>query len=121
MVPLTQYTTMMRLMKDLNYPIILVSRVGLGAINHALLSIRALRAAELELMGIVFNQTEPANPEDRFIEVDNPKTIARFGRVKVLGNMGHVDMQSRPEEIWRHFEECMPGLQGILGILKGRE
>ncbi len=118
MVPLNEKDTMLDLMKTLGYPVVLVSRVGLGAINHALLSIQALRAAGLEPIGIVFNQAEPPSLENRFIEEDNPKTIARLGRVQVLGKMDYVDMQGPAEEIWSHFELSMPGLQCIREALE---
>ena len=113
MVPLNENETMLDLMKKLGYPVVLVSRVGLGAINHALLSIRALRDAHLTLVGIVFNRPQPSLIEDRFIEEDNPGTIARMGGVEVLGNLAYFESTSQPGAIWNQFEESMPGLQRI--------
>ena len=43
MVPLNEEETMLDLMKALDYPVVLVSRIGLGAINHVLLSINTFK------------------------------------------------------------------------------
>jgi dethiobiotin synthetase len=118
LVPLNENETMLDLMTAFGYPVVLVSRVGLGAINHALLSVHALRAAGLEIAGIVFNRTEPPVPENRFIEDDNPKAIASFGEVDVLGNIGYMDLKGRAGEIWAHFEQSMPGLDCLHQIVE---
>ena len=75
LVPLNERETMLDLMVALAYPVVLVSRVGLGAINHALLSVQALRSAGLEVLGVIFNRTEPPLPENCFIEDDNPRRL----------------------------------------------
>jgi dethiobiotin synthase len=113
MVPLDETHTMLDLMKVMGLPVVLVSRLGLGAINHALLSIRVLRAAGLEPLGVIFNQTQPPAPADRFIEEDNPNAVARFGGLGVLGTIGYLDVQGPAEERWQRFEQAVPGLQRI--------
>jgi dethiobiotin synthetase len=117
-VPLNEKETMLDLMTDFGYPVVLVSRSGLGSINHALLSVQALRAAALEIAGLVFNQSEPPMPENSFIENDNPDVIARLGKVDILGKIGYLDMKKQPEEVWAHFERSMPGLERLIGILE---
>lgn len=112
MVPLNETATMLDLMKVLAYPVVLVSRFGLGTINHTLLSVQALSAAGLKLIGIIFNHYEPPQMEKRFIEEDNPKTIAQFCQARVLGKIRYFDrLDSGP--VWRQFEEDMPGLRHI--------
>ncbi len=118
MVPLNENETMLDLMKTLGYPVVLVSRVGLGAINHALLSINTLNSAGLELAGIVFNQNESPAPENKYIEEDNPETIARFGKVRILGNIGYLDKSALPEEMWGRFVKSMPGLEYIKEVVQ---
>jgi dethiobiotin synthetase len=113
MVPLNEKESTLDLMKSLGYPVILVSRVGLGAINHALLSINTLNAAGLRLLGIVFNQAEPPLPENRFIEEDNPKAVAEFGKVKILGSVGYLEKTLTSAEMWQLFTQSMPGLEEI--------
>ena len=113
MVPLNEKETTLDLMKNLGYPVILVSRIGLGAINHALLSINTLNTAGLRLLGVVFNQAEPPLPENRFIEEDNPRAVAEFGKVSILGNIGYLEKTLAPAEMWQRFTQAMPGLEEI--------
>ena len=109
---------MLDLMMKLAYPVVLVSRIGLGAINHALLSLESLQITGLEVAGIVFNRVGRSNSEDRFIEEDNPKTISRFGRVEIIGNIEYNEPGLEPGVVWERFEESMPGLQIIKRILE---
>ena len=116
-VPLNESATMLDLMVLLGFPVVLVSRFGLGTINHALLSVNALRSAGLDLIGVVFNQIEQPSAESRFIEEDNPEAVARFGNVPVLGKIMHFDRNSKTEGIWHDFEKATTGLQNILEAL----
>ncbi len=117
MVPLNESATMLDLMKMLGYPVVLVAKLGLGTINHTLLSIHALRTAGMDLIGVVFNQMEQPSTESRFIEDDNPRAITRFGSLRVLGKVMHFDPDSKTEEIWHDFEKAMTGLPNILDAL----
>jgi len=115
MVPLNESFTMLDLMKELDYPVVLVSRFGLGTINHTLLSIHTMQTSGLKLIGIVFNHTERPQAEDRFIEEDNPVTIAQFSGARVLGQIGYLEnLNPEKEETWQHFEKGMTGLENIL-------
>jgi dethiobiotin synthetase len=118
LVPLNENETMLDLMKALGYPVVLVSRIGLGAINHALLSINILNTAGIKLVGVVFNQTEPPLPENRYIEEDNPKAVEQFGKVKILGNIGYFERFEQSEDLWERFERSMPGLVDIKAVLE---
>jgi dethiobiotin synthase len=89
LVPLDESSTMLDLMRELGYPVLLVARAGLGTINHSLLSLRTIQAAGLRVKGIVFNEVEPLDAADAFIRADNPRTIARMSGVEVLGTVRH--------------------------------
>ncbi len=88
LVPIDGSRTMVDLISMLKLPVILVSRPGLGAINHVLLSIRELERSNLRLHGIIFCETTNAGFGE--IEKDNIETIARMGKAKVLGRIGHM-------------------------------
>ena len=119
MVPLNERQTMIDLIVALNYPVAVVSRIGLGTINHTLLSVQAVRAAGLNLLGVVFNHTEPPQPENEFIEEDNPEIIAHFGKTPVLGKLRYFKKLSpEREDIWQQFEADIPGLKYILDELR---
>lgn len=63
-------------------PVVLVARTGLGTINHSLLSIEALRARGVPILGVAFNGEA---------QEDSEATIARIGKVRRLGRLGRVD------------------------------
>ncbi|MGH7885596.1 MAG: dethiobiotin synthase [Thermodesulfobacteriota bacterium] len=54
-VPITNNYTMADIAADLDLPIVLVARPGLGTINHTLLSVEHIRKKKLNLLGIVIN------------------------------------------------------------------
>ncbi len=67
LVPINDNDTVGDLMKHLDLPVILVSNLYLGNINHTLLSAQYLKASGMEVAGIIFNG--PSNPEsERIIE-----------------------------------------------------
>jgi len=102
----------------LAYPVVLVSRFGLGTINHTLMSIQALRTFDIRIIGVVFNHTTQPQPENQLIEEDNPRAIAQFGNVRVLGKLRYLNnLSSKREDIWSNFEEDMTGLKYILDEL----
>ena len=118
MVPLNESVTMLDLMKMLAYPVVLVSRFGLGTINHTLMSIQALRTFDIRIIGVVFNHTTQPRPENQLIEEDNPRATAQFGNVRVLGKLRYLNnLSSKREDIWSNFEEDMTGLKYILDEL----
>jgi dethiobiotin synthetase len=61
-VPVNDRQTLADLAVKLNLPVILVVGMRLGCINHALLTVEAIRARGLELAGWVANQIEPDMP-----------------------------------------------------------
>ncbi len=121
MTPLNETTTMLDLMKALDYLVVLVAHIGLGTINHTLLSLQALGAAGLRVLGVVFNKVEVPSDENRFIEEDNPEIIARLGDTRVLGNIRYLTgLGSKAADSWNQFENDMPGLPSILeGVGRG--
>src|SRR5258708_12825887 len=69
LVPVNQKQFMLDLMVKLKLPVILAARSGLGTVNHTLLSLAALHAAELQVHGAVLlgDQTrENRHPTDPF-------------------------------------------------------
>ncbi len=86
-VPLNRRETMLDLFAALGLPVVLVARVGLGTINHTLLSVLALKGRGVPVAGVVLNETRPQAAEDAFIRADNPAAIERFGGVPVFGTL----------------------------------
>jgi dethiobiotin synthetase len=68
-------------------PTVLVARTELGTINHSLLSIEALRARGVELLGIAFVGAA---------QEDSEATIAAIGRVRRLGRLALLPRLDAP-------------------------
>ena len=84
MVPLTPGYLIRDFALDLDLPLIVAARPGLGTINHTLLTIEAARTAGLEVGAVVMTPW-PADPDG--MERSNRETIESLGSVRVLGLM----------------------------------
>lgn len=78
MVPLTETRTYIDVMARWRAPVVLCARTTLGTINHSLLSIEALRARNIPLLGVAFIGEENAESE---------RIICRMGRTTRLGRL----------------------------------
>lgn len=117
LVPLDEDETLLSLIIQLQVPVLIVAHIGLGTVNHCLLTIDALREAEVPIAGVVFNAAAPDAGED-FIARDNPDTVARFGGVEVLGNIPWLgDLEA--DGAWERFEEGLSGLHVIEHYFQG--
>ncbi|CAH2398157.1 dethiobiotin synthase [Mesorhizobium escarrei] len=81
MVPINRQTRFIDIFAEWRLPVILCARTELGTINHTLLSIEALRARSIPLIGIAFIGEEVA---------DTQRTITEFGAVRQLGRLPHL-------------------------------
>lgn len=100
LVPFTRRLLQIDLVKRLDLPVLLVVANRLGCINHALLALAALRARRLRALGLVF--TAPA-PGPRRILADNPRIIADFDCVPLLGLLPY---RRDPAALARLFAPC---------------
>ncbi len=58
-VPITRSDNVLSLIKHLRLPVVVVGRAGLGGINHALLTIEALRRQKIRIIALILNRTHP--------------------------------------------------------------
>ncbi|HMB96432.1 MAG TPA: dethiobiotin synthase [Tepidisphaeraceae bacterium] len=82
MVPLDEKNTVLDVAIALKIPTIIVARAGLGTINHTLLTISALRAANVEVAGVVMNRYHAESPDAA--EETNPRAIQHWGKTPLL-------------------------------------
>ena len=94
LVPLNREETMLDLMTELQLPILIAARPGLGTINHTLLTIQALHQRNLHIAGFVFIHTSPDGSD--FTEPDNARTIAEFGQTTWLGTIPYIPELDTP-------------------------
>jgi len=88
MVPVYKKYLFLNLAMDLNLPLVVVSRPGLGTINHTLLTIDVARSRGLNILGVIINYADKA--ERGFSERTNPEVIKKLGRVPLLGIVPHI-------------------------------
>ncbi|HEY1876309.1 MAG TPA: dethiobiotin synthase [Rhizomicrobium sp.] len=82
MVPLTRQTLFIDVFARWQVPLILCARTRLGTINHTLLSIAAIRARNIPLVGVAF--IGDANEESE-------QVITELGKVKRLGRLPVIE------------------------------
>lgn len=88
LVPIDRKSLLIDIVKDLKLPVLLVSHNRLGAINHTLLSIEALKNRGISLIGVVFNNL---SKEKEAILENNQKIIRKISGVTVLGALPKSD------------------------------
>lgn len=108
--------TMMDLIKELDFEVILVAQSGLGAINDACLSIRAMQHCAIKIAGFVLNDVEKTQGDD-YIRRDNAEVIKNFTGVPYLGNLGHVEKKTRQKCL--EILENMPELRDLFHFNEG--
>lgn len=78
MVPLNDDTLYIDIFARWRLPVVLCARTALGTINHSLLSVEALRARRIDILGVAF--IGEGNPESE-------RAICEFGQVRRLGRL----------------------------------
>jgi dethiobiotin synthetase len=86
LVPLTREITYIEIIARWNIPVVLCARTTLGTINHSLLSIEALRARDIALLGIAFIGDE---------NIESERIIPDMGRTRRLGRLPHLTPLTR--------------------------
>lgn len=85
--PLTERETVADLASDAGFPLLIVSRLGLGTLNHTLLTLEAARTRGLAVAGIVLNEAEPGT--DDLAAETNPDELRRRTDLPILGIVRH--------------------------------
>ncbi|WP_066549337.1 MULTISPECIES: dethiobiotin synthase [unclassified Sphingomonas] len=93
LVPVTRDLLYADLFARWALPVVIVARTALGTINHSLLTIEALRARAVTILGIAFNGDANA---------DNEATICAIGGVRRLGRLPRLNAPS-PDALAQAF------------------
>jgi dethiobiotin synthetase len=94
MVPLCEQYLYIDLVGDLGLPVVIVARPGLGTINHALLTIEALKHRKLDIMGIIINHSRPG--KTGLAEKTSPGVIEKTSGVEMLGILQYGSSEIKP-------------------------
>ncbi len=92
LVPLTEDYFVSDLILELDIPVIVVSRPGLGTINHTLLTVKNAEESGIDIIGIIFNETKRVvrQAHHALAEKTNPSVIERLSGVPVLGTLPYA-------------------------------
>lgn len=101
MTPITPTKSFCDLMTDLAYPVVLVVKNMLGAINHALLTVNMLRQRGIPVYGFIFTTPEKIKTEDeRVILEDNINIIVSITKVPVIADIPFIPDLGKNPESW---------------------
>jgi len=82
-VPLGESTYVLDLIESLRLPALVVSRAGLGTLNHTLLTLDALDKGKIPVVGVLFN----GGKGHTLAEKSNPEALQEHTTVQVLGHL----------------------------------
>ena len=95
-VPLSSKADVMDLMAALKLPVVVVGRAGLGGINHALLTVEALRRRNIPLVALVLNRTQPSRSAvTRLQERTTIEALRKQAGLPVLGPLAYESNLAR--------------------------
>lgn len=95
--PLTETDTVSDLADDFGYPLLIVARLGLGTINHTLLTVETARSRGLAVAGIILNDLDGRT--DDISRETNPTELAARCNIPILAVVTH--RQRSPIERWK--------------------
>lgn len=87
-VPLMKDYFVSDLIRELGLDAVVVARLGLGTINHSLLTVNYARDHGIEVRGVLFSCL--TNRRGGVPEKTNPEAIAQLGEVPVLGTIPYL-------------------------------
>jgi dethiobiotin synthetase len=97
LVPITEKYFVLDLARYFGLPLIVVSRPGLGAINHSMLTVNYALKEGLTVAGIIMNYTH--TPEEDLAEKTNPEVLKQISPVPIIGIFPYLkDMESNTIE-----------------------
>lgn len=109
LVPINEKTLSIDIIKDLRLPVLLAAANRLGSVNHTLLSIEALKARDIKISGVIFNNIS-GDTDERILN-DNPEVVKKFSGVKVFGLLPYAkDIHGLYKKFSSMGEEIVAGL-----------
>lgn len=87
MVPIKQNYFVIDMIKEMNLPVLIVSRASLGTLNHTVLTVRACREYKLDISGIVVNGVNDNNMAEKTVS----EIIRELTGTFVIGSIPFVD------------------------------
>lgn len=103
LVPINQEETTLDLVDSLDIPVLIVMKNALGALNHILLTIDAIKQRGLNILGIVATEPEARNPHNDLLLADNidylrQKTNIPVWELPYIEGLSNVNFFSQEEQ-----------------------
>lgn len=93
LVPINKKRLVIDMAKDMDLPVLIVANNKLGAINHTLLTVEAIRKRGMKIMGIIFNNQ--ASKEDKVILKDNPRIVGKLTKERAFGVLPRIKNKNK--------------------------
>lgn len=105
LVPLNKKRLVIDIAGELGLKALVVVANKLGAINHSLLTIEAIRKRKMKMAGLIFNNID--SKVDKKIIKDNPIVIKALGQEKILGSLPYL---KEKEALYKKFAPIAKGI-----------
>ncbi len=112
-VPITGTVDMLDLMQRMGLPVIVVGQSGLGGVNHALLTLHALRQRKIPIVGLILNQLRPLRT--KIARAQEQSTVTLLRRLANVPVVGPLPFRASLNQNWN---EGMIRLAGTVEITK---
>ena len=89
LVPITRRYNVTDLALQMNLPLIIVSRIRVGTLNHTLLTINAARQHGLKIKGVILNRNEGGDLDE--VEKQQGKMIEELSDTPILGICPYIE------------------------------
>ncbi len=97
LVPFNNKELVVDIVRALDLPVLIVAGNKLGAVNHTLLTIEALKARKIKILGLVFNNLREENKQ---ILEDNPRIVGALSKERVFGVLTRERI---PQKLYERF------------------
>lgn len=117
MTPVEERKMMIDIIKDLQFPTILVARMSLGTINHTVLSVEALQKRDIPIKGIILSCSQQiSGPEEEYTPADLSRVVDKIPIVKFpfVSNAGMATPDEVATTMTRHWPESF--IREIFGV-----
>jgi len=112
-VPITETVDMLDLVQRMGLPVIVVGQSGLGGVNHALLTIQALRQRKIPIVGLILTQLRPVRT--KIAQVQEQSTVTLLRRLAKVPVVGPLPFRASLNQNWN---EGVIRLAGTVEIRK---
>lgn len=109
-VPITPTADVLDLIVKMQAPVLVIGRTGLGGVNHALLTLGALRQRKIPIIALVLNRTMPVRTTvARRQERSTVTLLRKYAGVPVIGPLPYLpelelQFDRAVEKLVRHAE-----------------